>query len=74
MFPEKHDTDIRKERGQLRRSQDAWLMFVTENCTLIGGLNGGNNISVTHHSLLCEKKEIESRIKFLRDIINSNGY
>lgn len=68
-LPEKHGTDTRKEREQLRRSQRAWLKFKDENCALIGGLRGGSNLSVSHFAATCEKQTIEERIKFLGQIV-----
>jgi uncharacterized protein YecT (DUF1311 family) len=66
--PEKDDWDLRKNRQQLRKSQRAWLKFKDENCTLIGGLEGGNNLSVSEFDSQCEMKEITERINFLKRI------
>lgn len=67
-LPEKHTEDSRKEREQLRKSQRAWLKYKDENCILIGGMEGGSNLWVTHFIARCEAKAIIERIKFLKDI------
>lgn len=66
--PVKGVTDDRKSREQLRRSQRAWLKYKDENCALIGGLEGGSSLWVTHYAGLCEEREVKDRIKFLRSI------
>jgi len=68
MLPEKETQDERKEKEQLRKSQRAWLKFKDENCALIGGLQGGNNLWVTHFAALCEEQQLKERIQFLKDI------
>ena len=69
-LPEHDQQDTRKEREQLRKSQRAWLKFKDENCTLIGAQDGGDNLWVTHFAALCEEKEMQERIKFLRTVAN----
>jgi len=72
--PEKVDTDIRKEREQLRKSQRAWLVYYHEQCTLEGGLDGGSNSWVTSFAMDCEEKELAHRIKFLKSVADGvNG-
>jgi uncharacterized protein YecT (DUF1311 family) len=67
-LPAKDDQDSRKEQEQLRKSQRAWLRYKDDNCALVGGLEGGSNLSVTHFAALCEKEEVERRIEFLKGI------
>lgn len=68
-FPEKDNLDERKSREQLRRSQQAWLKYKDENCSLLGGLQGGSNLSVTYFAALCEEQQLKDRIQFMKDII-----
>jgi uncharacterized protein YecT (DUF1311 family) len=68
--PEKDQWDGRKDSEQLRKSQRAWLKFKEENCTLIGGLEGGSNLSVSEFDSQCTKEETIARIKFLRRVAN----
>ncbi|MYM41461.1 lysozyme inhibitor LprI family protein [Duganella qianjiadongensis] len=68
--PEKDAWDSRKEREQLRKSQRAWLKLKEENCTLIGGLQGGNNLWVSEFIAQCVQEETIARTKFLRRIAN----
>jgi uncharacterized protein YecT (DUF1311 family) len=67
-MPEKSNSDHRKEQEQLRKSQRAWLKYKDDNCALVGGLEGGSNLWVTHFAGLCEEKEVSSRIVFLKGI------
>jgi uncharacterized protein YecT (DUF1311 family) len=71
-LPEKDNSDDRKARTQLVKSQRAWLKYRDENCTLIGGQEGGSNLWVTHFAALCEKNETAERIKFLKSIADGN--
>ncbi len=68
--PEKDQWDSRKDSEQLRKSQRAWLKFKEENCTLIGGLEGGSNLSVSEFDSQCVREETIARIKFLRRVVN----
>jgi uncharacterized protein YecT (DUF1311 family) len=70
--PERDDFDLRKNRDQLRKSQVAWLAYKDENCTLVGGLEGGSNLWVTQFSAECEIDEIEKRIDFLQRVANGS--
>lgn len=63
--PKQDQWDMRKNQEQLRKSQRAWLKFREENCALVGGLEGGSNLSVTQFISSCESEETKSRIKFL---------
>lgn len=67
-MPESDPTDSRKSRGQLRKSQRAWLGYKSENCTLEGALEGGSNLWVTHFDAECEVRELRQRIHFLKGI------
>lgn len=64
-LPEKEKQDERKEKEQLRKSQRAWLKFKDENCALVGGLQDGNNLWVTHFATLCEEQQLKERIRFI---------
>jgi len=66
--PERDEFDLRKVRDQLRKSQLAWEKYKDENCTLLGGLEGGSNLWVTDFSEQCEKDEIQKRIEFLNRV------
>ena len=68
--PEKDQWDSRKNSEQLRKSQRAWLKFKEENCTLIGGLEGGSNLWVSEFDSQCVKDETVARTRFLRRIAN----
>ena len=67
-MPERNNNDRRKEQEQLRKSQRAWLKYKDDNCALVGGLEGGSNLWVTHFAALCEEKELTNRIEFLKGI------
>lgn len=71
-LPEKSNSDIRKEKYQLVKSQRAWLKYRDENCTLIGGQEGGSNLWVSHFAALCVQHETAERIKFLKTIGHGN--
>lgn len=64
-LPVQDQWDTRKNQEQLRKSQRAWLKYRDENCTLIGGLQGGSNLWVTQFAATCESAETKLRIKFL---------
>lgn len=66
-LPEKDGQDSRKEQEQLRKSQRAWLQYKSENCALVGGLEGGGNQWVSYFGALCEEKMLVERIKFLNE-------
>lgn len=63
--PVQDQWDTRKNQEQLRKSQRAWLKYREENCTLVGGLQGGNNLWVTQFAATCVSEETKSRITFL---------
>ena len=67
-LPEKDETDNRKVRHQLVLAQRAWLNYRNEHCTFVGAQEGGNNLWVTHFSLICIQNETTERIKFLKGI------
>lgn len=71
-MPESDTTDSRKGRDQLKKSQRAWLKYSFENCALIGGIEGGSNLWVTHFSGLCYADAVAERIKFLKGIANAH--
>jgi uncharacterized protein YecT (DUF1311 family) len=71
--PAQDTSDSRKNREQLRRSQRAWLTYKKENCVLVGGLEGGSNLWVTHFAGQCEKEELERRIEFLKGVAQGSG-
>lgn len=70
VLPDKDESDNRKSKEQLRKSQRAWLTYLHEECTLEGGLEGGSNSWVTTFANDCEEKELKSRIEFLKSITN----
>ena len=70
-MPESDTTDSRKAREQLKKSQRAWLKYSSENCALIGGIEGGSNQWVTHFASLCYADAVVERIKFLKGIANA---
>ncbi len=65
-MPEKDLNDNRKARQQLLKSQRAWLQYRNENCALVGGQEGGDNRWVAHFAALCQRKETDARIAFLK--------
>jgi uncharacterized protein YecT (DUF1311 family) len=67
-LPERDAIDNRREREQLRKSQRAWLSYKGHNCALIGAMEGGSNLWVTHFAALCEEREIKERISFLKGV------
>jgi uncharacterized protein YecT (DUF1311 family) len=69
-LPEKDESDERKGREQLRKSQRAWLVYVREECALEGGLQGGSNSWVTTFAGECQERELNSRIGFLQSVAN----
>jgi len=71
-LPKQDGFDIRKTQSQLVKSQRAWLKYRDENCTLVGGLEGGSNLWVTHFAAPCAQKETAERIKFLESIADGN--
>lgn len=60
--------DTRKTRAQLEKSQTAWQNYINENCTYIGGLEGGSNAWVTGFELQCLIKETRARIYFFEHL------
>jgi hypothetical protein len=62
--PKKDQWDGRRDCEQPRKSQRAWLKCKEENCTLIGGLEGGSNLSVSECDSQCEKKRPLSASNF----------
>ncbi|MBI3095024.1 MAG: DUF1311 domain-containing protein [Rhodocyclales bacterium] len=72
-MPETSPQDRRKEREQLRKSQRAWLKYKQENCTLVGAIEGGSNLAVTHHAGLCEEEALKERISFLKGVADASS-
>ncbi len=70
-MPEQHENDARKSREQLRVSQAAWTTYKNENCALIGGMEGGTNLWVTHFGSLCEVEAVIKRTEFLSGIADN---
>jgi uncharacterized protein YecT (DUF1311 family) len=67
-LPALDSEDNRKQQSQLVASQNAWKSYTTENCALLGGLEGGNNASVAQFANACELEAIAQRIKLLDGI------
>jgi uncharacterized protein YecT (DUF1311 family) len=67
-MPKTSSDDARKEQQQLRKSQRAWLKYKDENCALVGGIEGGNNLWVTKFAAMCEVSAVADRIEFLKTI------
>ncbi|MDY7574501.1 lysozyme inhibitor LprI family protein [Actimicrobium sp. CCI2.3] len=63
-LPDTSDRDIRKTKEQLKKAQNAWLVYRNEHCNYMGALKGGSNIWVTIFSLECSLQETERRIDF----------
>lgn len=55
-LPDKDESDIRKGKEQLQKSQRAWLTYYEEQCALEGGLEGGSNPWVTTLRQTVKKK------------------
>ncbi|WP_415755951.1 lysozyme inhibitor LprI family protein [Pseudomonas leptonychotis] len=67
-LPEHDEFDPRKQQEQLRKSQRAWLKYTQENCSLIGGLEGGESSWVSTFSSSCTIEEFKKRITYLREL------
>jgi|EndMetStandDraft_4_1072995.scaffolds.fasta_scaffold14418_4 uncharacterized protein YecT (DUF1311 family) len=72
-LPDRDEQDSRKQREQLRRSQRAWVPYMRENCTLIGGQEGGSNLWVSYFAAMCEERELRQRIQFLEGIAGAES-
>ncbi|NWB28424.1 lysozyme inhibitor LprI family protein [Pseudomonas gingeri] len=67
-LPDTSRWDVRKTKGQLIKAQAAWKSYRDENCSYMGGLQGGDNIMVTQFSDDCALDETRKRIEFFRDL------
>lgn len=63
--------DIRKTKAQLKKAQNAWRVYRNENCSYVGGLQGGSDIWVTIFSTECALHETERRIEFFKNLPTS---
>ena len=66
--PDLDPSDIRKTRAQLLKSQEAWRNYVTAQCDLVGGLQGGSNSWVTTFAMQCVLEETKKRVDFLKHL------
>ena len=57
--------DTRETKGQLEKAQRAWRVYRDENCSYVGGLQGGSSKWVTTFADDCAIEETEKRIDFL---------
>jgi len=71
-LPEQDANDKRGSRDQLRQSETAWLQYEQANCPLMGAMEGGSNLWITHFSLICEEQEIQTRTKLLKQIADGS--
>jgi uncharacterized protein YecT (DUF1311 family) len=60
--------DARKNKDQLKKSQSAWKVYRDENCSYLGGLQGGSSMWVTIFTVDCVLVETEKRIDFFRHL------
>jgi len=67
-LPDTNHWDIRKTKDQLIKAQAAWKTYRDENCSYVGGLQGGKNMMVTDFSIECSLQETEKRIGFFRNL------
>jgi len=67
-LPEVNQWDTRKTQDQLRRSQNAWRIYRDENCSYLGGTQGGSSKWVSVFVIECKVNETKNRIKFLKNL------
>ncbi len=67
-LPDSSEWDIRQTKAQLEKSQRSWLVYRNENCSYVGGLQGGSNIWVTIFADDCAIEETERRIVFFKNL------
>jgi uncharacterized protein YecT (DUF1311 family) len=67
-LPETSEWDTRKTKGQLVKAQNAWRIYRDENCTYLGGLQGGDNMWVTIFGTECAIDETNKRIEFFKHL------
>jgi len=71
-LPEHDANDKRGSRDQLRQSEASWLQYKQANCPLMGAMQGGSNLWITHFALICEEQEIQARTTLLKQIADGN--
>ncbi|NVZ99154.1 lysozyme inhibitor LprI family protein [Pseudomonas gingeri] len=67
-LPEVGSEDVRKTKEQLKKAQSAWQVYRDENCSYVGGLQGGSSMWVTIFSVDCVLEETERRIEFFKNL------
>ncbi len=55
------------------RSQAAWASYVEANCTVSAAFGGGSNSAISDRFSACFEEELDSRIRFLRDLSDGTG-
>ena len=67
-LPDHDPADKRRDRAQLVRAEDAWKVYVDQNCTFAGAAEGGSNSWVSNFISRCEIDELGKRIAFLKSL------
>ncbi|MHB1701064.1 MAG: lysozyme inhibitor LprI family protein [Acidobacteriaceae bacterium] len=60
--------DRRKTQSQLKKSQNAWMTYINENCAYIGGLQGGSSLMIDIFEEECLVNSTKSRINFFQHL------
>lgn len=71
-LPEQNANDTRGSRDQLRKSEASWLQYKETNCALMGALQGGSNLWITHFAQICDEQEIQARTRLLMQIADGS--
>lgn len=67
-LPEVDNYDYEKARGQLVKGQTAWKVYVSEQCKLVGALQGGSSLFISIFESQCLWDENGKRIEFIKKL------
>jgi uncharacterized protein YecT (DUF1311 family) len=67
-LPETDSSDDRKTKDQLKKAQNAWKIYRSENCNYIGGIEGGSSLWISIFSTECAIEETKKRIEFFKNL------
>lgn len=67
-LPDTNVWDARQTKDQLKKAQSAWRVYRDENCSYVGGLQGGSGRWVTIFAVDCDLEETEKRIDFFKHL------
>ena len=65
-LPATGPNDIRKQRSQLVKAEDAWRAYANGQCAFVGGQEGGSNSWVSQFASQCLLDETDKRIAFFQ--------